>query len=639
MGITKGCTLVGLAALLSCSDGGIGGTFSDGPGFGSGVGGAFVGGAGDVGFAGGSGAPIFGVGSYDQPLVTAADPPPPLSGGTLLIFDKGLKAAVSDPDHDQIVLVDLEKLAVMFTVALQKGDEPGRAVEDGAGKLHVVLRSGGAIATIDPVAGTVGTRTAVCTYPRGIGYDAAKDVVHVACAGGELVTLSAKDASTTRTLTLARDLRDVVIDGDHVIVSRFRSAELLVLDADGTLVSTIKPPGLNNPVGRSTPAVAWRTIAAPGGGVLMVHQQDLVDEVQIEKPGGYASGGGCGGIVRTAVSLIRRDGTGGTVPVSAPLAIDIAVTSEDAPKVILPAAGLRSSVITRSQASQVAIIAVPAMAPPPAAGGGFADAGFVGAGGGVGFSSCDVQTPTTSNSPGQVVAVATDASNRIVMQTREPYALVVDGGSITLPGDTRMDTGHDLFHLATSAGLACASCHPEGRDDGHIWKFTGLGPRRTQSIGGGILGTEPFHWNGDMADFLSLAHHVFNERMLGPSLQDDYVAALAKWIDKIPPWKTGTGSDAAAVERGKALFNSKAVGCTDCHSGAKLTNNATVDVGTGDKFQVPSLRGVVWRAPFMHDGCAPTLTDRFGSCGGTKHGTVPSDGTAKADLIAYLETL
>jgi len=153
------------------------------------------------------------------------------------------------------------------------------------------------------------------------------------------------------------------------------------------------------------------------------------------------------------------------------------------------------------------------------------------------------------------------------------------------------------------------------------------------------LGTEPFHWNGDMSDFLSLAHHVFNERMLGQTLQDDYVAALSKWIDATPAWKQGVPSNPDAVERGRVLFNSAAVGCATCHAGAKMTNNTTVDVGTGDKFQVPSLRGVVWRAPFMHDGCAKTLSDRFGACGGAKHGNVPTTGTAKADLTAYLETL
>ncbi len=51
-------------------------------------------------------------------------------------------------------------------------------------------------------------------------------------------------------------------------------------------------------------------------------------------------------------------------------------------------------------------------------------------------------------------------------------------------------------------------------------------------------------------------------------------------------------ADDAAAQRGEALFHSREVGCGNCHSGAKLTNNATVDVGTGQRgegFQVPSL--------------------------------------------------
>lgn len=39
-------------------------------------------------------------------------------------------------------------------------------------------------------------------------------------------------------------------------------------------------------------------------------------------------------------------------------------------------------------------------------------------------------------------------------------------------------------------------------------------------------------------------------------------------------------------------------------------------VGTRMMLQVPSSRGVGWRAPFLHNGCAPTLADRFGSSGG-----------------------
>jgi hypothetical protein len=61
---------------------------------------------------------------------------------------------------------------------------------------------------------------------------------------------------------------------------------------------------------------------------------------------------------------------------------------------------------------------------------------------------------------------------------------------------------------------------------------------------------------------------------------------------------------------------------------------------------VPSLLGVGGRAPFLHDGCATTLTDRFGdrrvpTCGGGDlHGKTAHLTSAQiADLVAYLESL
>jgi len=58
--------------------------------------------------------------------------------------------------------------------------------------------------------------------------------------------------------------------------------------------------------------------------------------------------------------------------------------------------------------------------------------------------------------------------------------------------------------------------------------------------------------------------------------------------------------------------------------------------------QVPSLIDVIDRAPYMHDGCAATLMDRFTnpSCGGTTHGNVSSLSSADIDdLSTYLESL
>jgi hypothetical protein len=79
-------------------------------------------------------------GAFNEPVVIADTPPPPISGGTLLIAARGKTAIVSDPDRDQVVVVDLDKLSVFARIALEKGDEPGRLVEDATGRVHIALR-------------------------------------------------------------------------------------------------------------------------------------------------------------------------------------------------------------------------------------------------------------------------------------------------------------------------------------------------------------------------------------------------------------------------------------------------------------------------------------------------------------------
>jgi hypothetical protein len=62
----------------------------------------------------------------------------------------------------------------------------------------------------------------------------------------------------------------------------------------------------------------------------------------------------------------------------------------------------------------------------------------------------------------------------------------------------------------------------------------------------------------------------------------------------------------------------------------------------GDRFQVPSLAGVAWRVPSLHDGCAATLADSLRlPCGGQGHGAATPQLTPGqlADLVAFLDTL
>ena len=114
---------------------------------------------------------------------------------------------------------------------------------------------------------------------------------------------------------------------------------------------------------------------------------------------------------------------------------------------------------------------------------------------------------------------------------------------------------------------------------------------------------------------------------------------MKRWVEAVPAPVPEPAADWAAVGRGEALF-AGAARCTSCHAGARRTNNLTVDVGTGGPLQTPSLIGISARAPYLHDGSAPSLESRFDATGGTKHGDTSTLGPREmADLLAYLRAL
>jgi hypothetical protein len=589
--------------------------------------------------------PVFGA------TVTAGTTPPPISGGTLMVLRDGVTAVASDPDRDAVYIVNSQSGTVTYTVSLQPGDEPGRLIQDGAGQVQVALRSGGALVTIDPVLGAVTARRAVCPAPRGVAWDSTTDSVWVACATGELVALPAAGGAATTSFTVERDLRDIIIDNGSMSVTQFRSADVLRLSSTGTIARRDPMPQ----DGPFVPHVAWRAVVGPSQSVVVAHQGHSNQNIQTIVPGGYGANGP--GAVEAECTTMAPDGT---IVASVDLnnmvlPVDVAVSPDQSFAAIVGAGNafapeLSTLAIVQLGTSGVGLASpvpvpmvldddasAPTFAPTPAPGPVFSPASTV-----------------QLNRDEQAIAVAFDGNGNVLVQTREPAHLWVipipsagvvgawplpASPPIVLSSITRDDTGHDIFHTSAGALIACASCHPEGGDDSHVWTLNGAA-RRTPSLRGTIAGTAPYHWPGDEPDLPTLTNDVYTSRMSGQKLDSVHMNALATWIQKIPAPPPPSWVDPAAATRGGALFSRADVGCATCHSGAKFTDNRTLNVGTGQAFQVPPLVGVGWRTPLLHDGCAQTIADRFAACSTPGHGNI-SALTAQniSDLTAYLETL
>lgn len=182
------------------------------------------------------------------------------------------------------------------------------------------------------------------------------------------------------------------------------------------------------------------------------------------------------------------------------------------------------------------------------------------------------------------------------------------------------ELGRTLFHKTGDTrisldGRACASCHPEGRDDGLVWA-TPDGPRQTPSLAGRLAGTAPYGWNGSRA---TVKQHVTNtlRRLGGTGLDRASMDALVAYCMKMQAAPRATLAFAVSdplVEEGRDVFESSATGCSSCHmSDGTFTDGDRHDVGSrsaGDprrSFDTPSLRFVGGTGPYFHDGRYPTL--------------------------------
>lgn len=638
----------------------------------------------------------------ERAAVASTKPAAPVMGSSLLALQTSPGTVmVSDADRDRVSFINN---GAIVHVSTGDGSLPNRAVEDDAGFVHVALRGTGELVMIHP-SGELVARDKICQAPRGLDLDPASNELVVACAEGKLVRHSVDPGAyrTARVIPTDVDVRDVVVQDERVYVSRLRSAEVLQFRGDELVtrhaLPTVELDNSQIPTERAgsrfQATVAWKMVASPeNDGVIVLHQRSLLNAVgdapsegddEASEDSGSSYGGsnpqtGCSAIVQPAVSEVHSDGSVVTSDSIAGvvLAVDMvprerfdANATGERPLVVAaaglpdPQAPLSTTIRLGGDGDEVPM--ANALTPNPAfdgRSGMFSGQVRLHAGAETNPRTGDVLVGCTAMSEsfseaggGPAVSVAQSTTGELLVLQREPNQ-VLQGDSffaatrtVSLGGESAYDTGHELFHRDSGGGIACASCHPEAEDDGHVWNFASVGHRKTQFLGVPLTETAPFHWDGTLTNLDVLMDEVFVARMGGVFQSPERVDALGTWVKSAEPAiaapATGLVKEAAeeqAAARGQTLFESEEVGCVSCHSGSAFTDNASYLVGTSGKerLQTPSLTRIALHPPFMHNGCAKTLRQRFDpTCGGgDAHGkTSHLTESQIEDLVAYMNTL
>lgn len=214
--------------------------------------------------------------------------------------------------------------------------------------------------------------------------------------------------------------------------------------------------------------------------------------------------------------------------------------------------------------------------------------------------------------------------------------------------------GRKLFHhtddpRVASDGIACASCHPDGREDSLTWA-TPDGPRQTIMLAGHENNSAPYGWAGKFDNLPDYTAETFR-RLGGTGVTGHELEALLTYVQGVAGPPAGAGdptldaSHADLVAHGKKLFDDEQQGCATCHMGGRGVDKTTHDVGSTanadnlSKYDTPSLRFVSGTAPYFHDGRYDTL-DQLLKANDNRMGHVmhlpPKDVAA---MKAYLETL
>ena len=593
-----------------------------------------------------------------RPFTAARD------GSAILLadLDGRVVAYVADEDDSVVRVIDVEEGRELSNTRL--GGVPGQLVMRHDGRLLASLRDTSQVVVLGGGGSAssklkIEKRIEVAADPVGLALSPDDSTLVVASGWGKTVTvLDATSMEVRAEHAVAREPRGIVVsaDGTRAFVSHVVGGTLDVIALDGTTPfdkdkkakKVLALNGIELLSGRHSMGGEQKRVSCQGfalarseSGRIFAPQVLAFTGEPTESTDGY--GGGDEGREAEIFHVPVIDEDAGRVLAGS---MRLSVTVDNAPsRCALPraaAVGKAGLFVTCLGDDVVALYDAQAVNPHEVAVGRWSvPSGPVG----IALDETHARAVVWSQFAHAITSLAIgDGSD-----TPRPFAL----SSVTLPRDARasakIEKGRALFHATgdlriSGDGRACASCHPDGRDDSLVWSSPN-GPRQTPILAGRLSGAAPYGWNGDAIDVSTHLVQTF-KRLGGRGMTGEEKEALMAYVGSMRPPPVRKVKDPPAVLRGQAIFRSSQAECSSCHGGdGDLPDGVNHDVKSrvqGDqrtKFDTPSLRFVSGSAPYFHDGrfkdLKTLLTKTDGKMGHTKH-LAPSD---LLDLEAYLESL
>jgi mono/diheme cytochrome c family protein len=563
-----------------------------------------------------------------------------------------LVAFVANEDDGAIHTVDLEKRREVAVTPLD--GTPSNLVALRDGRLVAALRDRNEIVILEPRPDANGQLDVLCkatvaSEPLGLAtlaprkHDSEERVVVTSGFGHALTVLGTNELTVQRAVDLPRDPRAVLTRGERIFVSYAASAVVSVVDPETGTAAPIDLLGGQKPEGQSfarTSAVSEAKTPLRGAQGFSLSTDGagrIFAPMVVVDPGEpKITGGGYGGSAERPVKPFV-----GVIDVASnkrlPSAAPTSVTQSR--ECVLP----RASAATKDGKLFVACL------------------------GNDEVLELDARTDNAAQVIKRRVRVAAGpvgmalAGDDLVVWSqfdREVAIVSADGTStdaVRIPVsrpelDAKLERGRKLFHdtfdpRVSSDGRACASCHPDGRDDGNTWS-TPDGPRQTITLAGRVKGSAPYGWFGEHPTLRSHLTHTMQrlggQGFTGAGLKD--LEALEHYLTSMRAPARGAAAPEERIAEGRALFHDEKQGCGTCHA-AGGSDGQRHDVGSGNpeeasvRFDTPSLHLAGGSGPFFHDGRFATLDDLLRK-GDDKMGHVRHlDESQRASLVAYMTSL